>query len=454
MPWWIILGTWTCLLPAQELTPREKLLLEKIEQLEKRVAALEQQTRPQAAGLDNGAPATATPSAALPANAAVLPPPDPPQNANGGLFGSGVTMSMTLDGYYLYNFNRPVGGVNLLRAYDVTSNSFNLNQATVIIERAPDVQAGRRVGGRLDLQFGQATDTLQGNPANESRPQIYRNVFQAYGTYVAPLGKGLTVDFGKFASSFGIENNYTKDQLNYSRSYFFNFLPFYHMGFRTTYPVSNTLNVSYWLTNGLNQTEDFNGFKSQAVLINGNPSAKLSWNLNYYNGQEQRAWGMDSNPTLPIQPGLSVTPVPGGVPHGRTHLFDAYVTWKPTERLALAAEADTALTRRDPDSAPLRVTGGATYVQYRLLPRLSVAGRFTALSDHGGWFSGVDQSLREATVTTTFNVADGLQMKWEYRRDWSNHAYFLTGLADQRKREQDTALLGLVWWFGGKSGVW
>jgi hypothetical protein len=137
-----------------------------------------------------------------------------------------TTINVGLDGYYSYNFNAPVGRVNLLRAYDVLSNNFSLNQADIIFEHAPNLDEDRRWGARVDLQFGQATDTLQGNPANEPRPDIYRNIFQAYGTYVVPLGKGLTVDFGKWSSSIGIEGNYTKDQMNYSRSFYFNFLPF------------------------------------------------------------------------------------------------------------------------------------------------------------------------------------------------------------------------------------
>ncbi len=100
----------------------------------------------------------------------------------------GTTINVSLDAYYAYNFNDPIGRVNLLRAYDVSSNAFSLNQAAVIFERAPDVDAGRRFGARLDLQFGQATATLQGNPVNEPRPAIYRNIFQAYGTYVIPVG--------------------------------------------------------------------------------------------------------------------------------------------------------------------------------------------------------------------------------------------------------------------------
>ena len=158
-----------------------------------------------------------------------------------------TTIDVGLDTYYAYNFNQPVGRVNLLRAYDVLSNEFSLNQASMILDHPPDLAQGRRWGGRLDLQYGQATDTLQGNPTNEPRPDIYRNIFQAYGTYIVPVGKGITVDFGKWSSSLGIEGNYTKDQIDYSRSYWFNFLPFYHMGVRVNAPVNDRFAVNYWL---------------------------------------------------------------------------------------------------------------------------------------------------------------------------------------------------------------
>ena len=53
---------------------------------------------------------------------------------------------------------------------------------SVALESVPDADAGRRFGGRVDLQYGQATETLQGNLANEPRPWVYRNIFQAFGT--------------------------------------------------------------------------------------------------------------------------------------------------------------------------------------------------------------------------------------------------------------------------------
>jgi len=153
----------------------------------------------------------------------------------------------------------------------------------------------------LDLQYGQATETVQGNAANELRPQVYRPVWQAYGTYVFDVGKGLTVDFGKFASALGYETNYTKDNFNYSRAYFFNFLPFYHFGFRSTYAFNNKLTLTHWLVNGVQQSEDFNGFKSQALLLTWKPTPLITSQFNYYNGQEQR----DRNPVIRPAPSQS-----------------------------------------------------------------------------------------------------------------------------------------------------
>lgn len=138
-------------------------------------------------------------------------------NTNPLAFTGGTTLNFGLDGYYGYNFNHPVGRVNLLRANDPLSDNFSLNQAVVMIERTPDASAGTRLGYRLDLMFGQQTEILAGSAANEPRPQVYRNIYQAYGSYLLPIGSGLQVDFGKFSSALGFESSYVKDQLNYSR---------------------------------------------------------------------------------------------------------------------------------------------------------------------------------------------------------------------------------------------
>ena len=371
-----------------------------------------------------------------------------------------TTINLGLDTYYGYNFNNPVGRVNLLRAYDVLSNEISLNQASVILEHAPDVAARRRWGARLDLQFGQATNTLQGNPSNEPRPDIYRNIFQAYGTYVLPVGRGVNIDFGKWGSSLGIEGNYTKDQINYSRSYWFDFLPFYHMGARVSIPVNDRFSVNYWIVNGTNQVEATNGFKDQLFGFTAKPAKGLIWTVNYYLGQDHPDRTSTSNcGPIPVQPGLYFTAITPA-PNGRTHIFDSYATWNATPKLALALEGDYFIQRLwknaapDETAAPSHVDGGAAYIQYQLAPRIALAARAEYLSDRGGLFSGLTQALKENTITVDYKVADGLLMRYEWRRDFSNQPSFLSDKQGVLSKDQNTATLGLIWWWGRKEGSW
>jgi hypothetical protein len=431
-------------------TEHEKALEARIEALEKRLAQLEDQLG-KAAVVSKPSPAPATvqataavPAAALAEPAAASPPPP------------SVDLNLMLDGYWGYNFNRPLGHVNLLRAYDVLSNNFSLNQADIMAERQVDPANGRRFGGRLDLMFGQATETLGGNPNNEPRPQVWRNIFQAYGTYVAPLGRGLTVDFGKWASALGAESNYTKDQINYSRSYFYNFLPFYHFGIRASYSFNDRLTAGYWLVNGANQSEDFNGSKSQNFEIVAKPVKTIAWTINYYFGNENTSIVPIYNPgvpTLPTQPGLStnvIEPAPGGL----EHIFDTYATWNATPKLTLQLEVDD-VTRRFSTNGPLlRDSGGAAYARYQLSSKFALAARAEYLNDRGGLFSGVSQALKENTVTFDYSLASNLLVRTEWRRDFSNQPFFLTDFSGVLKKEQNTATLGLVWWFGPRVGPW
>jgi Putative beta-barrel porin-2, OmpL-like. bbp2 len=371
----------------------------------------------------------------------------------------GATLNYTFDGYYDYDFNHPIGRVQYLRAYDVLSNAFSINQADVVLALDPDVAAGRRYGVRLDLQFGQATETLQGNPANEPRPEIYRNIFQVYGTYVVPLGKGLTVDVGKWASSLGIEGNYTKDQVNYSRSFYFDYLPFYHEGVRASYKVNDKLAVNYWLVNGTNQSEPTNSYKDELFGFTAQPAKNILWNFNYYIGQDHPDVTPATNCNGPIQPGLCLKEI-NPAPDGKAHIFDSYVTWSATPKLSLSVEGDYVISRLwanaapGESSAPSRVDGGVAYARYQLTPKMALGGRTEYLSDRGGLFSGTTQALKEFTGTYEYKFGEGFLARAEFRRDWSNVPFFLTNKPGVLSPSQPTMTVGMVWWYGGKQGAW
>ena len=448
---------------VQDLQSRVSLLEQKNSELANQYAAREASGPEAAAALVNAtleikrnAPIRdpdfqETSSGAAPSSQAASPL---PTNLPGG-----ATLNYMLDGYYEYNVNRPPGRANDLRAYDVLSNAFSINQADVILALDPDLTAKRRYGVRLDLQFGQATETSQGNPANEPRPDIYRNIFQAYGSYVVPVGKGWNIDFGKWASSLSAEGNYTKDQMNYTRSFYFYFLPFYHAGVRTQYRVNDKLALNYWLVNGANQSEPTNGYKDELFGFVLQPARAVTWTANYYLGQEHPDSSPSTNCPNPVQPGLCLTPI-SPAPNGKLHIFDTYATWQVNPRLTLQGEADYVIQREwanaapNQSSAPSHVVGGAGYAHYQISPRISLAARAEYLADRGGMFSGTTQDLKEATATYEYKFADGFDTFVEFRRDWSNRPYFRTTNSASPVDHQNTAALGLVWWYGGKQGNW
>jgi hypothetical protein len=45
-------------------------------------------------------------------------------------------------------------------------------------------------------------------------------------------------------------------------------------------------------------------------------------------------------------------------------------------------------------------------------------------------------------------------LRAEWRRDFSNRPFFLTETEGVLKQDQNTATLGLIWWFGRKEGSW
>jgi hypothetical protein len=83
-----------------------------------------------------------------------------------------------------------------------------------------------------------------------------------------------------------------------------------------------------------------------------------------------------------------------------------------------------------------------------------MAGRAEYLSDRGALFSGLSQALKETTLTSTYRFAERFMARAEGRYDFSNQPFFYTSAFGVIKKSQFTATLGLIWWYGGKSGSW
>ncbi len=218
-----------------------------------------------------------------------------------------------------------------------------------------------------------------------------------------PVGRGLQTDFGKFASNLGFETNYAKDNNHFSRVYLFNFLPFYHSGLRLSLPVHDKVTVMYMLTNGIQQTEDFNDFKSNHFTAIVKPVDAVAWTVNYYFGQEQPD---------------------GGEPGARTassECFDTYATYAATPALSFGVDVNYVTNEVDKTDDALSLQGTGLYARYQVTEPAAVALRYERLDDEG-LFGGIDQVLHGLTASAEYKFADGFLVRGEFRRDWSNQS--------------------------------
>jgi hypothetical protein len=410
---------------AADVSQRIEQLQAQIEALQSEVAALKKQVTP---STSNPSPASsAAVQAANPAPAAApASPPAAPTLAS--LMGS-TTVTGFIDGYYDYNFNHPhsyyspsaQSPITPLRAFDAPSNQFAFNMAELTIARPPD-STNSRLGYNLTFGAGNAMNVVNGtDPGGLGFAQYVK---EAYLSYLAPVGKGLQVDFGKFVTPAGAEVIETKDDWNYSRSLlFFYAIPFYHFGLRAKYAFSDKYSLTGYVVNGWNNIIDNNTGKTYGASFGWSPTKKVSVTQTYLAGPEMT--------------GLNA--------HWR-QLSDTVVQYSPTGKLSLMANYDYG--RGDMPQGftkPVWWSGVAGYIRYAFNDNYALATRYEYYDDAQGFTTGTAQHLNEFTGTFERKIAGHLITRLEYRRDMSNRPTLLKGSTPTDT--QDTAAAGLVYVF-------
>jgi Putative beta-barrel porin-2, OmpL-like. bbp2 len=340
--------------------------------------------------------------------------PSPPAGNRASFFDK-IEFSGFADTYYGYNFNNPPSRKNPLRNFDLNHNQFSLNLIELAMERKADP-----LGFRLDLNFGDTAKFV--HAAEPGGSDVYQYLQQAYVTYKAPLGKGLSVDVGKFVTHMGAEVIDTPLNYNYSRSLLFSWaIPYYHFGTRVSYPISDKLTVAGLLVNGWNDVVDNNGGKSVGLSVNITPFKRLNLIQNYIVGAEQPNNGDDR------------------------HVLDTVLTVNANDRLSLMFNYDYGMDRLQGER--VRWQGVAGYFRFAVTPWFAIAPRVEWYDDPQGFTTGLAQTLKEATFTMEFKARGALLMRAEYRGDWSDRPFFEKG-SGVLSRSQTTATLGLVYLMG------
>jgi hypothetical protein len=330
-------------------------------------------------------------------------------------------LSIYLQGGYTYNFRDPDSGVNEQRIFDQKANTFLLDLAQIQFLR--EAAKPGEVGYKLKFSAGETAKFIHsaglGNPGDEF------DLTEAYVNYVAPLGSGLKLQFGKFVTSPNFEVIEAKDNFNYSRSFLFNYsIPFTHTGFSAGYAFSKFLNAAVYLLNGWDVTEDNNKGKTFGATVWVTPVDPIALTFNVLYGPEQN--DNTSN---------------------NRFLFDWVGVYKATKSLTFALDIDYAHEKRDPlkGGADSQWYGVAAYAKYEFTPKLSAALRAEYFHDKDGVRTGIAQELKEITFTPEYKLTNALLLRPEYRHDWSDQNAFDSGHGTLDRKNQDTISVGILY---------
>ena len=353
---------------------------------------------------------------------------------NSGLlnFFRGVELSGVVDGYYSFNNNR-VDMFTQGRAFDVRHNAFSLQLARIALERKNSKDSP--LGFRVDLGLGETVDRVI-SISDSSRNDATKHVLQAYASYVAPVGGGLTLDFGKMYTPIGAEVVDTKDNFNYSRGWLFTYGPYYHAGLRAKYAFNDKVALSGYLFNGwdnlFENNAGRNAGKTIGFTIGLTPTKKFTLNQTYLAGPEA---------PLANVPDVSRR-------DNWRHIADTVVTYLASDKLTLMGNFVYG-TDGDNDGARGKWTGFAGYFKYAFSNRFAFSPRFEVFNDKDGLRTGVAQTVKDITLTQEMKMSDNLLLRMEYRRDFSNRDFF-SNSNGRPVRNQNTVLVGLSYFFSSR----
>ncbi len=329
-----------------------------------------------------------------------------------------ICFSGLVDGYYSLNFNHPASQTNQLRNFDVRADQFSLNMAKVTMEHTPDP-----LGFRLDLGFGRAFEIVH---STEAAPSVFRNIEQAYISYKPERAQGLQVDFGKFVTSAGAEVIETPSNWNYSRSLLFALaIPYYHFGARASMPLGKQFTAGVQLVNGWNNVEDNNSGKTIGLTGAVNIS-KITWTHTYYAGPEK-----------------------AGMNQGWRQLHDTVLLVTASPKTSFYVNYDYGMDKKVVGGSNVW-TGIAGAARFALTDHVAISPRLEWFNDRDGFTTGTPQKVKEFTLTGEYKMTHGVLGRLEYRRDWSDRPFFDRGASAGVFKHQDTALVGIVAYFGPK----
>ena len=349
-----------------------------------------------------------------------------------------------LESYFVHNTNKPdrsvvnanqgssiVKATNTTiegRTFDIHNDVPRISLVEVELEKVPTLGEWGGAGFKLDVNWGDTPeiiyDTIQGALGEGVVHHADKWIQHASVGWVAPVGKGLRIDAGKFVTHIGGETIEGIKNNNLSHGFLYSYaIPFQDTGFRMNYPWTDKFYTEVYVLRGWNVTTGDNNREITAgPSIGWLPNSWFNLYLNYLVGPEQR-----------------------NVEKNLRHLIDFQVFFNtPVPKLNLLLFGDWGFE----DSAVGSGTQDAVWhglggvVRYQLTDHLEPAMRLEYLHDEDGFATGVDQNLYGLTLTLNYKMAIkkgfNLLIRPEYRFDKTSENFFSNRSTFRSKTTQHT----------------
>lgn len=416
----------------EELVKTNKELVSKVTSLESEVQVL----KGRLSHVESGAQPAAIPAAG---------------GEEGGVVrtvGSDLKLSGFVDTSFNKNFQNPApdtaagnnltadnsSGNSTLRAFDREANTFDLNNLQLNIRRPAPEKGG--VGFNTELMFGSDAQVAESAGFLGGADEV--SIQEAHAEIKVPVGSGLTVLAGKFATLHGAEVIENYQNWLASRSFLFNLaIPFTHTGVRAIYNwFDGKVTTIAGVVNGWDQAIDVNNMKDIEAMVKWTPFENFFVSQAFMIGSQQV--GDRGSPRGILDTVVNWTPFPDDSELSKLHLMANYdYGWE---------EDLGALTLQGSGVADWQ--GYALYAKYDLANWVSLAARFEQFWDDQGVRTGLTTTgaeLWSMAYNADFKIYDNLLTRLEYRHDLIDTK--VGGFDSGTNNTQDTVMASLIYLF-------
>lgn len=283
---------------------------------------------------------------------------------------------------YLLDFNHPSNHLFRSRGTTFHVDELNLEMAGLYL-RKPTSESSRW-GTELTLQAGKDSQVFgfSATAPNVAGSKWLRHLGPTNVSYLAPVGKGLTLQGGIFGSFISYDSLYAKDNFEYTRPWGADFTPYFMLGVNASYPFTSKLTGTLFVVNGYWHLAHANNVPSSGGHLVYKPTERLTLKETVLYGPHQSGTSLEF-----------------------WRLFSDSIAERKGDRYTVAFEYQIGTERVGVPGSPRALwTAAQLPVQWALRGPWSVTVRPEFAWDRDGRWTGSVQLVKAVTTTVEYRI--------------------------------------------------